>query len=222
MRYPLLLLCCAPVLGAQPRPARPQPQPWWSDSTKWPPGTFRRTTTTRPTRVVAVGDTLRLEPPVLPAGLPDSIARDVRWTSDDPRVLVATPGRAVARAPGRATVIAFYQHLVQAYPRARRIYVVQDNWSIHTHPDVLAALAALPQIAPVWLPTYAPWLNAIEKLWRWLRGAVLTMHRLAVAWAVLRQRVHAFLDQFADGSHDLLHYVGLLGQGKLAQALQAA
>ena len=122
---------------------------------------------------------------------------------------------------GRAKVIAFYQQLVRAYPKARRIYVVQDNWSIHTHPDVLAALAQLPQITPVWLPTYAPWLNPIEKLWRWLRGDVLKMHRLADAWVELRRRVNAFLAQFADGSQRLLHYVGLLGEGKLAQVLQA-
>ncbi len=121
---------------------------------------------------------------------------------------------------GRAKVIAFYRQLVAAYPGAERISVVQDTWSIHTHPEVLAALDALAQIAPVWLPTYAPWLNPIEKLWRWLREAVLKLHRLADAWAVLRQRVNAFLDQFADGSHDLLRYVGLLGEGKLAQALQ--
>ena len=112
--------------------------------------------------------------------------------------------------------------MARAYPHARRIYVVQDNWSIHTHPEVLAALAGLPQITPVWLPTYAPWLNPIEKLWRWLRADVLKLHRLADAWAALRQRVNAFLDQFAAGSHALLRYVGLLGEGKLAQALQNA
>ena len=123
---------------------------------------------------------------------------------------------------GRAKVIACYQYLVRAYPHARRIYVVQDNWSIHSHPEVLAALAALPQIEPVWLPTYAPWLNPIEKLWRWLRTDVLKLHRLADAWDLLRQRVNAFLDQFAAGSHDLLRYVGLLGKGRLAQALQDA
>ena len=81
--------------------------------------------------------------------------------------------------------------VVTAYPAARRIYVVQDHWSIHTHPDVQAALAALPTIAPVWLPTYAPWRNPIEPLWRWLREQVLTRHRLAGDWATLRERVNA-------------------------------
>ena len=121
---------------------------------------------------------------------------------------------------GRRQVIQFYGQLDQRYGHVERLYVVQDNWSIHQHPDVLAALTGLPRIAPVWLPTYAPWLNPIEKLWRWLRQDQLYVHRLAHDWGVLRQRVNAFFDQFATGSHALLHYVGLLGDGKLARALQ--
>jgi len=64
---------------------------------------------------------------------------------------------------GCQKLIVFYRQLVVAYGEARRIYVVQDNWSIHTHPDVQAALAELPQIEPVWLPTYAPWLNPTQR-----------------------------------------------------------
>ena len=119
---------------------------------------------------------------------------------------------------GRERVSAFYRHLDQRYARARRIYLIQDNWSIHAHPDVLATVVALPRLEPVWLPTYAPWLNPIEKLWRWLKGDVLKQHRLAADWPALRRRVAAFLDQFAAGSPALLRYVGLLGDGPLAQA----
>jgi transposase len=120
---------------------------------------------------------------------------------------------------GRQKVITMYQHLNAQYQAYDRLFVAQDNWSIHKHPDVLAALEALPRIEPVWLPTYSPWLNPIEKLWRWLRQDVLKMHRLAEDWAELLKRVRAFLDQFAHGSQDLLDYVGLLGEGKLAQAI---
>ena len=120
---------------------------------------------------------------------------------------------------GREKLIVFYHQLVRAYPDAQRIYVVQDNWSIHAHPDVQAALSELSQIEVVWLPTYAPWLNPIEKLWRWLREQVLKLHRLAGDWQALRERVNAFLSQFAEASDELLHYVGLRGEGKLAQAL---
>lgn len=121
---------------------------------------------------------------------------------------------------GRAKVIEMYQHVVQRYAWAKHIYVAQDNWSIHKHPDVLTALTNLPMIEPVWLPTYAPWLNPIEKLWRWLRQEVLKMHRLASDWLQLRQRVNDFLDQFAHGSTDLLRYVGLSGNGKLASVIR--
>jgi transposase len=119
---------------------------------------------------------------------------------------------------GREQVRGFYRHLDATYAAARRVYLIQDNWSIHAHPDVLATLATLPRLEPVWLPTYAPWLNPIEKLWRWLKGDGLKQHRLAADWPALRRRVTAFLDQFATGSRELLRYVGLLGDGTLARA----
>lgn len=59
----------------------------------------------------------------------------------------------------------------------------------------------------------------LKKLWRWLRSTVLKMHRLTEDWKELLNRVHAFLNQFADGSQDLLRYLGLLGDGKLARAI---
>lgn len=94
-----------------------------------------------------------------------------------------------------------------AYP-ARRLLLIWDNWPVHRHPTVLARAAAL-GIGIVWLPTYAPWLNPIEKLWRLLKHTQLHHHRLADAWALLKAQVHAHLDQFAHGSPALLRYVGL-------------
>ena len=85
--------------------------------------------------------------------------------------------------------------------------------------EVLDALSDLPRIEPVWLPTYAPWLNPIEKLWRWLRQEVLKMQRLGEEWEALRMSVNGFfLDRFASGSDALLRYVGLQGDGELAAA----
>src|SRR4051794_27185071 len=123
---------------------------------------------------------------------------------------------------GRQQVSAFYPQLDHAYPAVDRLYVIQDNWNIHTHPDVLTALARYPRIKPVWLPTYAPWLNPIEKLWRWLRQDVLKMHRRVEDWPLVKQRVRDFLDQFAPGSPDLLRYVGLVGKGKLATVIDTS
>lgn len=124
---------------------------------------------------------------------------------------------------GRQQVIQFYSRLDRAYPKAvGLIYVIQDNWNIHTHPDVLTALADYPRIKPVWLPTYAPWLNPIEKLWRWLRQDILKMHRWVEDWPQVKQRVRDFLEQFAQGSADLLRYVGLSGKGKLAAVMNTS
>lgn len=128
----------------------------------------------------------------------------------------------------------FYAHLRSHYPHAETIYVVQDNWPLHAHPDVLARLE--PQRSPFWpqvphnwpqqprpsavrdelpiqcvfLPTYASWLNPIEKLWRWLRQEVLHLHRLSDDWPALKQAVLNFIQRFEHGSTDLLRYVGLL------------
>lgn len=121
---------------------------------------------------------------------------------------------------GREKVAAFCHQLVATYPTFRCLYLVLDNWSIHTHPDVLEVIASLPKLKPVWLPTYAPWLNPIEKLWKWLRQHLLHLHHLAQDWTALKDQVRAFLDQFAQGSMALLYYVGLLGKGHFAQALR--
>jgi DDE superfamily endonuclease len=128
----------------------------------------------------------------------------------------------------------FYAKIAAAYPEAEEIYMAQDNWPVHFHPDVLARLQPQsfihpPKVPDNWpatpspkavranlpirllpLPTYAPWLNPIEKLWRWLKQDVLHLHALADAWDTLKLAVGAFLDRFADGSPLLLRYVGLL------------
>jgi len=123
---------------------------------------------------------------------------------------------------GRRQVIEFYEQLDHVYPKVEFLYVIQDNWNIHTHPEVLEALRSYPRLKPVWLPTYAPWLNPIEKLWRWVRQDVLKMHRWVEDWSLVKQRVRQFLEQFAHGSQELLRYVGLLGEGKLATIISTA
>ena len=129
----------------------------------------------------------------------------------------------------------FYTQICQRYPNAERIYLIQDNRAIHFHANLSEAL--LPQtppfakpIPPSWtgkpsnkigklpklpieivqLPTYAPWTNPIEKLWRWVRQAVIHLHRLSDDWQALQNKVLAFMEQFKGGSQQLLHYVGLL------------
>ncbi len=171
--------------------------------------------------------------------------------SNTPTRLVATldlvDGRVVYRCRSKIGIldlVGFYKdHLCPAYPKAERIYAVQDNWPVHYHPDVLVALEEQEQL-PRWpehhpanwsdepsreakrkwgelklpiqlirLPTYASWLNPIEKLWRKLKQELLHLHRLADKLPQLRELVDHFLDQFTQGSTNLLRYVGLLVPG---------
>lgn len=109
--------------------------------------------------------------------------------------LDADDGRVVyrrARKITSETLVAFLQDVRAAYPHAERIYIIQDNWPVRIHPDVLVALE--PQETPfsrtrpaswsptpsarairkwgnshfpiqrVPLPTDASWCNPIEKL----------------------------------------------------------
>lgn len=115
---------------------------------------------------------------------------------------------------GCAELAAFYAQVRAAYPDMPRIYLVQDNWPIHKHPKVLHA-AQTARLTPLFLPTYASWLNPIEKLWRWLRQDLLHNHRQSSAFKELRQHVETWLAQFAKGSLALLHYVGLLTQDEV-------
>lgn len=63
---------------------------------------------------------------------------------------------------------------------------------------------------PLFLPTYASWLNPIEKLWRWLKQDILHLHSLPNDLETLRLQVQSFLARFISGSDPLLRYVGLL------------
>ena len=125
--------------------------------------------------------------------------------------LDAVTGQVVVTSGSRTTVphlCRFLRTLRAAYPD-RRLILIWDTWPVHAHVDVLAQAKAV-KIELRWLPTYAPWTNPIEKLWRWLKAEVLHHHRFADDWDGLKAAIAAFLARFASGSEDLLRYVGLL------------
>jgi hypothetical protein len=106
------------------------------------------------------------------------------------------------------TLLRYYQALEQAYPHAEQLFVIQDNWPCHTAREVLEALRGS-KITLVPLPTYAPWTNPIEKVWRQLSQEVLHLHPWVDAWDQLQAAVQHWLDHYAAPSDDLLRYVGL-------------
>jgi len=132
-----------------------------------------------------------------------------------------------------STLLSFLEAIRADYPQAQEIRLVVDNWPVHFHPEILAALIPQQIAFPVptpgnWpkqasaktghlplpirllpLPTYAPWTNPIEKLWRLLRQTHGHLHRFGDHWQAFQQQVQQFLEGFAEGSIELLRYVGL-------------
>lgn len=141
--------------------------------------------------------------------------------------------RPMIRVP---TLIDFYEHLTKTYEN-QKIYLIQDNSMTHWHPSVRAALMPQDQqfcqfpvnLPPSWadvkpkkkylemnlniqtvhLPTYASWLNPIEKLWRKFKQEIIHKHPFTDDVKELKLNTIEFLDQFKDGSRDILNYVGL-------------
>lgn len=127
--------------------------------------------------------------------------------------LEAVSGRVTWISGSHLTVprlCAFLRALRDADP-TRVLLLVWDNWPVHHHDRVLAE-AQRCRIQILWLPTYAPWLNPIEKLWRLCRQTVIHHHRLAEQWPELKARVTTFLDQFNQPSPALIRATGLSDQ----------
>ena len=135
-------------------------------------------------------------------------------------------------------IVMLFQDLVKAYPNAQTIYVIMDNWPVHYHPDVLAALHPL-QLSPfafptpkswkdlkpkkkflnlnlpiqiVSLPTYASWLNPIEKLWKFFKKDFIHNHKYAHCFKELTEIMQEQLDKFRSPNLQLLQFCGLLNK----------
>ena len=112
----------------------------------------------------------------------------------------------------RRTYGRFVLAAAKHYPAATKIYVIGDNWPVHTHPDAQALLAQDPRIEWVSLPTYAPWLNPIEKVWRWLRQTLVHAHPYADDFHLFKQRITETLDWLAHDPELILRYTGLMDE----------
>lgn len=151
-----------------------------------------------------------------PAGHGQPLARRAHRSNVYHRVLGAlnaVTGRVVFNMAKRTDVpfiCRFLRQLRRLHPNVKVLNVILDNWyRVHDHADVQEA-AREEGITLVYLPTYAPWLNPIEKLWRKAHQEVLHLHRYSDRWTELIQRMHDFLSRYTTDSSELLRYVGLL------------
>ena len=111
------------------------------------------------------------------------------------------------RRKRRIEVAELLQALVDKHPTGT-IFVALDNASTHQDDEVEAVLcAAAGRLVLLYLPTYSPWLNPIEMLWRHFRREV-THCELFESVKALLVAAQAFFDRHNETPDEVLSIIG--------------
>ena len=102
----------------------------------------------------------------------------------------------------------FYQLVSRSLPEAETIFLVMDNWPNHHHQISWQGIEADRRIRVLWLPTYAPWLNPAEKIWKWVRQRLTHMHPFSNDMRTLRSMLDKTLSKINDVPEEILGYTG--------------
>jgi putative transposase len=111
------------------------------------------------------------------------------------------------RRTRRREVAERLQALVDKHPTGT-IYVAWDHAETHADNDVEAIIrAAAGRLVLLYLPTYSPWLNPIEMLWRQFRRDV-THGKLFASLDALLKAAHVFFDRSNQSTERVLSIIG--------------
>jgi transposase len=102
-----------------------------------------------------------------------------------------------------------YAQLAETSADCLRLGVVQDNGPNPTHPQIRQAVERLGRVEWVFLPTYAPYLNPEEKVWRWNKQRLGHAHPDCDDCNEFQHQIAATLDDANRHQEDLLRYCGL-------------
>lgn len=107
----------------------------------------------------------------------------------------------------RREIAQLLQRLLDKHPTGT-IYVAWDNASTHEDDEVEAVVrAAAGRLVLLYLPTYSPWLNPIEMLWRHFRREVTHCELFETVKALLAA-ARDFFDRFNLCPHQVLSVIG--------------
>ena len=111
------------------------------------------------------------------------------------------------RRKRRREIAEWLQALLLKHPM-RTIYVAWDNASTHMDDEVEAVVrGAAGRLVLLYLPTYSPWLNPIEMLWRHFRREV-THCELFVTVKALLEAANDFFTRYNLCPHRTLSIIG--------------
>src|SRR5215211_92176 len=126
------------------------------------------------------------------------------WTPKGQQVMIETPAQPkkrygigavnyqtgetvvlIRRRKRRPEVAELLEALLEKHPRGR-VYVAWDNSNTHEDDEIEMVLrGAAGRLVLLYLPTYSPWLNPIEMLWRHFRREVTHCELFASVQALL-------------------------------------
>jgi transposase len=107
----------------------------------------------------------------------------------------------------RREIAELLQALLDKHPTGT-IYVAWDNANTHEDDEVEAVVrGAAGRLVLLYLPTYSPWLNPIEMLWRHFRREV-THCELFVTVKALLAAARDFFDRYNQRPHAVLSIIG--------------
>ena len=148
------------------------------------------------------------------------------WSPRGQHVMIPTPGQPYKRyglgavnyhtgetvvlfrhRKRRREVAELLQAVVDRHPTGT-ISIAWDNADTHFDDEVEAVVrAAAGRLVLLYLPTYSPWLNPIEMLWRQFRREVTHCELFASLDALLKA-AHAFLDRYNQSTDRVLSIIG--------------
>ena len=148
------------------------------------------------------------------------------WGPKGQQVMIPTPGQPkkhygiggvnyhtgetvvlIRKRKRRPQIAEFLQTLLDKHPH-QLIYVAWDNYICHQDKEVEAVVrGAAGRLVLLYLPTYSPWLNPIEMLWRHFRREVTHCELFDTVKALL-QATQEFFDRFNQMPERVLSVIG--------------
>lgn len=115
----------------------------------------------------------------------------------------------VRRRKRRSEIAEFLELLLETHPQ-ETIYVAWDNANTHEDDEVEAVVrGAAGRLILMYLPTYSPWLNPIEMLWRHFRREV-THCELFTSVKALVEATMEFFNRYNQTPEKTLSVIGAI------------
>jgi transposase len=113
----------------------------------------------------------------------------------------------IRRRKRRREIAELLEALLEKHPTGK-VYVAWDNSNTHEDEEVEAVLrGAAGRLVVLYLPTYSPWLNPIEMLWRHFRREVTHCELFPTVKALIAA-TYAYFERYNRRPCDVLSIIG--------------